>query len=262
MARVAICQAVLLLLCLKSTRASANQLAADDQAHKSQIYGDAYGNVESDSLNDVIEEYNDVYIDDAGHGVRLLYGGQGAGTEGSAGGSADEETEIYVEECQNEDEGDSQQDAACDIEIRGADIDRKGRIPFGIDGLYTMIGCFRGFPVYSREGKTRLERRILWFSHVFEDWDVIVGDFTVDQINRPPLMYGASVPTAYRPELLAADAWKVMNVYHPAHADLAYSPATVSVECVGQQERQDDAADIAALEQRVAALEALRAVDV
>lgn len=46
--------------------------------------------------------------------------------------------------------------APCDIEIQGADEHREGNIPWGIDGVYKMSGCFSGYPVYKRAGKTRL----------------------------------------------------------------------------------------------------------
>lgn len=229
MARVSICQAVLLLLCLQVTRARANRRLVGAQPQHDEVYGDVYKNADPELQNEIIEEYNYIYIDDPGQGVRW----PGTLSQSSVNSNDDPDNEVHIEECSyDQAEGSISQGRPCDLQIHGADANHPGRIPFGVDGVYKMIGCFSGFPVYQREGKTRLERRILWFSHVFEDWDVIAGDFTRDQINRPPLMYGASSPIQGMPQLLDAASWQVMSVYHPARADLAYVPGNVSVQCM------------------------------
>lgn len=46
-------------------------------------------------------------------------------------------------------------DEACDLEISGVDAVRGGQIPGGVDGIYKISGCFAGFPLYKREGKTK-----------------------------------------------------------------------------------------------------------
>lgn len=51
----------------------------------------------------------------------------------------------------------------CDIEIKGADENRDGNIPWGIDGSYKLIGCYARYPVYKREGKTRLRASLQLF---------------------------------------------------------------------------------------------------
>lgn len=51
----------------------------------------------------------------------------------------------------------------CDIEIKGADENRAGNIPWGIDGVYKLLGCYARYPVYKREGKTRLRASLPLF---------------------------------------------------------------------------------------------------
>lgn len=245
MAFPAISQCVLLLLlllfCLDWTLATADQLAAHDQNQEDGMYDGLDLNEESATMDDLIGEYNYVYIDDDGHGARFQYGGHG--TEAGSINHLHKETKNLnlIKEC-NPDEAAAQSPAgqACDIEIKGADENRSGNIPWGIDGVYKMVGCYSGLPVYKREGKTRLQRRFLWFSSVFHDWDVGLGDFHKDQMNRPPLMYGASTPIKKRPELLGPDAWLVMNVYHPTKADVSYSPMNVSVACAQSSSSAED----------------------
>lgn len=248
MAFQAISQLMLLLLlfCVDWTLATSDQLAAHDQNREVELYDGLDLNEESATMDDLMGEYNYVYIDDDGQGARFQYGDHG--TEAGSINRLRKKAENVnlIKEC-SLDEASAQSPAgqACDIEIKGADENRDGNIPWGIDGVYKMVGCYSGFPVYKREGKTRLQRRFLWFSSVFQDWDVGLGDFHKDQMNRPPLMYGASTPIKKRPELLGQDAWQVMNVYHPSKADVSYSNMNVSVACA-QSSSADGAGEQAA----------------
>jgi len=55
MARVSICQAVLLLLCLQVTRARANRRLVGAQPQHDEVYGDVYKNAEPELQNEIIE---------------------------------------------------------------------------------------------------------------------------------------------------------------------------------------------------------------
>lgn len=49
------------------------------------------------------------------------------------------------------------------------------QLPGGIDGIYTLVSCKNGRPMYRRKESPPGEDRVLWYSHQYGDWDIAKG---------------------------------------------------------------------------------------
>jgi hypothetical protein len=49
------------------------------------------------------------------------------------------------------------------------------QLPGGIDGIYSLLSCKNGRPLYRRKESPPGEDRVLWYSHQYGDWDVAKG---------------------------------------------------------------------------------------
>eukprot|EP00892_Ulva_mutabilis_P003386 jgi/Ulvmu1/1419/UM011_0148.1 len=233
---------VLLLSCLKRTFADYDPRNYDDLYDLSEYYSSLYMNEGSDMLDDAFgygaydfngygdsddnyfyfsneyDNYYDVYGFDA-HAYGYDYFG----------------LEMPKTDCQEDATGEfTLQDEACDLKISGVDKERKGKIPGGVDGIYKISGCFAGFPMYKREGKTKNDTLVLWYSHVFQDWDLTAPEVVVE--TSPALMYGASRPMEKRPNFLNSSAWHVIADPAVSPANATYTPVKVDVKCADGKE--------------------------
>lgn len=72
----------------------------------------------------------------------------------------------------------------------------------GLDGIYQLVSCYNGKPMYRRKSSPAGEDRVLWYSSTFGDWDVSKG---VDPNEAEILMYGGEMEHASVP--LFVSSW-------------------------------------------------------
>lgn len=94
---------------------------------------------------------------------------------------------------------------ACDLQIKGADgfLDNlKG----GLDGVYSVVSCNDGRPVYKRKNSQGGDR-LLWYSALYKDWDFNVGSEVVES---DILGYGGDGVAEERPQFVPMDKWNLL----------------------------------------------------
>lgn len=72
----------------------------------------------------------------------------------------------------------------------------------GLDGIFQLVSCYNGKPMYRRKGSPAGEERVLWYSSTFGDWDVSKG---TDPNEAEILMYGGEMEHASVP--LFVSSW-------------------------------------------------------
>ena len=72
----------------------------------------------------------------------------------------------------------------------------------GLDGVYQLLSCYNGKPMYRRKDSPAGEDRVLWYSSTFGDWDVSKG---TDPNEAEILMYGGEMEHASVP--LFVSSW-------------------------------------------------------
>lgn len=116
---------------------------------------------------------------------------------------------------------------SCDLKIDGVDK-QADQLPGGIDGLYTLVGCNNGRPMYRRKDSPAGEDRVLWYSHQYGDWDVAKG---TEPNEVEILMYGGEVEHASVP--LYVSSWHLgadLNSGSDMDED-DYMPIAIKLTC-------------------------------
>lgn len=62
----------------------------------------------------------------------------------------------------------------CDIQILGVDKFAPG-LAGGMDGVYKVLTCENGRPLYKRDTPDKAAARVLWYSTPHQDWDITNG---------------------------------------------------------------------------------------
>lgn len=121
--------------------------------------------------------------------------------------------------------------ASCDIKISGVNK-QADMLTGGLDGVYQLVSCYNGKPMYRRKDSQAGEERVLWYSSTFGDWDVSKG---VDPNEAEILMYGgemehASVPLFVSSWHLGADLKSDSSLNEDD-----YMPISAKVACANGQ---------------------------
>ena len=91
--------------------------------------------------------------------------------------------------------------ASCDMKLSGVDK-QADKLKGGLDGIYRLVSCYNGKPMYRRSNSPAAEDRVLWYSSTFGDWDVSKG---TDPNEAEILMYGGEMEHASVP--LFVSSW-------------------------------------------------------
>lgn len=91
---------------------------------------------------------------------------------------------------------------SCPLKIAGVDK-QAGKLVGGIDGVYELVSCFNGKPMYRRKNTTQTagESRVLWYSDAFGDWDISRGS---EPNENEIIMYGGEREFATLPLLVSS----------------------------------------------------------
>lgn len=162
-----------------------------------ESYG--YGEDMDEYLNDEAGYYGD---DD-----NNFYDYHGYYTEEYDGGYSGYDEEDYDEykDCTFDDKGKAvlrNITTACPIKIAGVDK-HAGSLPGGVDGLYDVVSCYNGKPLYRRRNTSdseASESRVLWYSDSFGDWDVSRGEHPREE---DTMLYGGEREFAALPLLVS-----------------------------------------------------------
>lgn len=116
---------------------------------------------------------------------------------------------------------------SCDIKIGGLDT-QANKLNGGLDGVYKMVSCYNGKPMYKRAKSPAGEDRVLWYSSTFGDWDVSKGS---DPNEAEILLYGGEMEHASVP--LFVSSWHLGG---DLRSDVAlgeddYLPVSVKITC-------------------------------
>mmetsp|Transcript_8067 Transcript_8067/g.20172 ORF Transcript_8067/g.20172 Transcript_8067/m.20172 type:complete len:356 (-) Transcript_8067:826-1893(-) len=117
--------------------------------------------------------------------------------------------------------------AGCDIKITGVDK-QADKLKGGLDGVYQLVSCYNGKPMYRRKSSPANEDRVLWYSSTFGDWDVSKG---TDPNEAEILMYGGEMEHASVP--LFVSSWHLGGDLKSSSTmgEDDYLPINVKVAC-------------------------------
>jgi iron-regulated transporter 1 len=111
--------------------------------------------------------------------------------------------------------------ASCDIRVAGVD-GQADKLPGGLDGVYKLVGCHAGRPMYKRQGSPAGQERVLYYSKAYADWDISNGSAPSEDI----LLYGTDIHQHAVP--LFGVAWQLggdLSSAANASSDESYVPA-------------------------------------
>lgn len=115
----------------------------------------------------------------------------------------------------------------CDLQIQGVDKLAPG-LSGGMDGVYKVVTCENGRPLYKRDTKDKTVERVLWYSSPHQDWDITNGSSPQEE---DILMWGGFAGKESRPQQiksawhLAAEFMANFTLTSPEYAEV---DATVS----------------------------------
>jgi len=87
----------------------------------------------------------------------------------------------------------------CDILVHGLDVEAD-LLHGGLDGVYTIVGCWHGKPMYMRRHSPKNEDRVLWHNEGYGHWQISLGDMPSDDQLAVYGNYGQLTP-------LDCDGW-------------------------------------------------------
>lgn len=90
----------------------------------------------------------------------------------------------------------------CDIQIQGVDKSAPG-LAGGMDGVYKVLTCENGRPMYKRDTPDKAAGRVLWYSAPHQDWDITNGSTPQEE---DILMWGGFGGKDNRPQQIKT-AW-------------------------------------------------------
>eukprot|EP01026_Neomeris_dumetosa_P000695 TRINITY_DN10171_c0_g1_i3.p1 TRINITY_DN10171_c0_g1~~TRINITY_DN10171_c0_g1_i3.p1 ORF type:complete len:530 (-),score=57.98 TRINITY_DN10171_c0_g1_i3:197-1786(-) len=92
----------------------------------------------------------------------------------------------------------------CDVEVTGADVHVQ-QLEGGLDGVYKVVGCHNGKPMYVRK-QVEGQERSLWWSALFNDWDISNGTSPTE---LDILCYGGDARDEARPTQVPSTSWAI-----------------------------------------------------
>ncbi|KAL3141724.1 hypothetical protein ABBQ32_004406 [Trebouxia sp. C0010 RCD-2024] len=126
---------------------------------------------------------------------------------------------------------------ACDLQIQG--VDKVAPLLVGgMDGVYKMLTCKNGRPMYKRDTQDKKGERVLWYSSMHRDWDFTNGSTPKED---DILLWGGFAGKETRPQEVH-EAWHLasdfMPDFNPAKSP-EYAKVNITVGCVEGSKEED-----------------------